>query len=71
MKSLTHDSLQLLNCLAIYRVMKGELACVDVCSMFANSFFFFSHISSTGSRKRSLEEDEDFGAMQVTAAQNG
>uniref|UniRef100_A0A671VG83 Serine/threonine/tyrosine interacting protein n=1 Tax=Sparus aurata TaxID=8175 RepID=A0A671VG83_SPAAU len=24
-----------------------------------------------GSRKRSLEEDEDFGAMQVTAAQNG
>ncbi|XP_063738709.1 serine/threonine/tyrosine-interacting protein isoform X4 [Eleginops maclovinus] len=25
----------------------------------------------TGSRKRSLEEDEDFGAMQVTAAQNG
>ncbi|TKS69891.1 Serine/threonine/tyrosine-interacting protein [Collichthys lucidus] len=27
--------------------------------------------SATGSRKRSLEEDEDFGAMQVTAAQNG
>ncbi|XP_028435190.1 serine/threonine/tyrosine-interacting protein isoform X2 [Perca flavescens] len=25
----------------------------------------------SGSRKRSLEEDEDFGAMQVTAAQNG
>ncbi|KAM4602622.1 serine/threonine/tyrosine-interacting protein isoform 2-T2 [Polymixia lowei] len=24
-----------------------------------------------GSRKRSLEEDEDFGGMQVTAAQNG
>ncbi|KAM4744187.1 serine/threonine/tyrosine-interacting protein [Anableps anableps] len=24
-----------------------------------------------GSRKRSLEEDEDFGAMQVTATQNG
>ncbi|KAA8582770.1 hypothetical protein FQN60_010744 [Etheostoma spectabile] len=24
-----------------------------------------------GSRKRSLEEDEDFGAMQVTAAHNG
>uniref|UniRef100_A0A672FXK3 Serine/threonine/tyrosine interacting protein n=1 Tax=Salarias fasciatus TaxID=181472 RepID=A0A672FXK3_SALFA len=24
-----------------------------------------------GSRKRTLEEDEDFGAMQVTAAQNG
>ncbi|KAM7406337.1 hypothetical protein PAMP_000719 [Pampus punctatissimus] len=24
-----------------------------------------------GSRKRSLEEDEDFGAMQATAAQNG
>ncbi|TNN66734.1 Serine/threonine/tyrosine-interacting protein [Liparis tanakae] len=24
-----------------------------------------------GSRKRSLEEDDDFGAMQVTAAQNG
>lgn len=31
-------------------------------------FFFF--FSVTGSRKRSLEEDEDFGAMQVTAAQN-
>lgn len=26
--------------------------------------------ASPGSRKRSLEEDEDFGAMQVAAAQN-
>lgn len=31
---------------------------------------FFLFFSVTGSRKRSLEEDEDFGAMQVTAAQN-
>lgn len=30
-------------------------------------FFFFP----TGSLKRTLEEDEDFGSMQVTAAQNG
>lgn len=49
-------------------VMKEELACVDVCCMISYSCF---HISLTGSRKRSLEEDEDFGAMQVTAAQNG
>jgi len=32
---------------------------------------FHLPISIAGSRKRSLEEDEDFGAMQVTAAQNG
>lgn len=49
-------------------VMKEELARVDVCCMISYSCF---HISLTGSRKRSLEEDEDFGAMQVTAAQNG
>lgn len=30
----------------------------------------FCLFSVTGSRKRSLEEDEDFGSMQVTAAQN-
>uniref|UniRef100_A0A8C9YJ88 Serine/threonine/tyrosine interacting protein n=1 Tax=Sander lucioperca TaxID=283035 RepID=A0A8C9YJ88_SANLU len=31
----------------------------------------FLQAGMPGSRKRSLEEDEDFGAMQVTAAQNG
>lgn len=36
----------------------------------SGQFLFVNlHNTSTGSRKRSLEEDEDFGAMQVTAAQ--
>ncbi|XP_024292555.1 serine/threonine/tyrosine-interacting protein isoform X1 [Oncorhynchus tshawytscha] len=32
---------------------------------------FSLHAGMPGSLKRSLEEDEDFGGMQVTAAQNG
>lgn len=32
---------------------------------------FVSLFCLTGSLKRTLEEDEDFGSMQVTAAHNG
>jgi len=53
---------------------------INETTLFLNAFvhtvtvpniFFFFFFFLTGSLKRTLEEDEDFGSMQVTAAQNG